>query len=163
MWCQYKYELMCGTLSDVCVMCVVAMGQNIDLHSSYKLCWECNEACGEHSEVCLFIRYIVDVCVKVCWSAKQWFQVVQKLWPCVWGVWWIDVWLCLFDAHSLFGSTEHDQTTNNITHNERTHLEWSQIQLTNDRSTGLNAHIDIRPTIQWIPITLRYENDSKWK
>ena len=162
MWCQYKYELMCGSLSGVCVMCVVAMDQNIHTHSSYKLCWQCNEANGEHSEVCLFVRYIVIVCVEVCWSGEQWFQVVQKLWPCVWGMWCCVVWVCLWLSRSLFRSTKHDQTTNNITHNERTHLEWSQIQLPNHWSTGW-LHIDIRPTIQWIPITRRRENDSKWK
>jgi len=122
MWCRCNNEVMCDTLSGVCVMCVVAMVQNIHTHSSYKLCWQWNEAYGKHSHVSLFIRYMVIVCVKVCWSGKQWFEVVQKLQPYVSCVWWCDVWLCVCDALSLFRSTKHNQTTNYTTYNERTYL-----------------------------------------
>jgi len=112
----------------VCDVCSRNGSKHTHTHSSYKLCWQCNEAHGTQSQVSLFIRYIVIVCVKVCGSGKQWFEVIQKLQPYVWCVCWCDVWLCVCEACSLFRTTKHNQTTNNTTHNERTHLHSSFLQ-----------------------------------
>ena len=78
MWCQYKYELMCGTLSGVCVMCVVAMGQNIHTHIHHINCVDSAMKLMVHNHKCLYSSDILWLCVlkyvEVANNDSKWFR-----------------------------------------------------------------------------------------